>query len=156
VSAGLIPGSRASLMLDVVALAMLLVLPALTANLHLARRRRRYDLHKRGQLALGLALLVVVLLFEIDVRLHDWTALAEPSPYYGTWLFPFLYMHIALASLTTALWITTTMHALRRFPAPPRPGPASSAHRRLGYATAACTYATAVTGWIFYWAAFLA
>src|SRR5687768_2332853 len=153
---GLLSWSRAPIMMDVVALAMLAVLPVLTLSLWLVRRRRRYALHKRLQIGTAAVLAVALLLFEIDIRLNDWRPLAEPSPYYRTWLFPLLYVHLFFAISTTVLWIVTLITALREFPVPPRPGPASTRHRRLGRLAALGMYATSVTGWSFYWAAFIA
>ena len=74
-------GTRASLMLDVVFVAMFAVLPVLGWSI-LQVRRGRYLLHKRVQLTLGSILLVTVALFEIDMRLNDWTVRAAASPYY--------------------------------------------------------------------------
>ncbi len=66
-------GTRASLMLDVVFAAMFVVLPVLAWSIQQVRYHRRYVLHKRVQLLLGTVLLVAVTLFEIDMRLNDWT-----------------------------------------------------------------------------------
>ncbi len=76
-------GTRASLMLDVVFLAMFVVLVALAASIYLVRSRRLYEWHKRIQLLLGGVLLVTLALFEVDVRLHDWRERAAASPYFA-------------------------------------------------------------------------
>lgn len=154
--AGFLPFSRAPFMMDVVALAMLLVLPVLTFSLVQVRKHRHYKRHKLLQLVTGCALLIVVLLFEIDVRLHGWSEAAKPSPYYETWLFPLLYVHLVIAISTTILWIAAIVHALKRFADPPRPGRASHRHRLLGWLAAGGMYATTATGWTFFWAAFVA
>ena len=60
--------TRASIMLDVVFLAMFAVVPLLGWSIHLVRNRRNYALHKRVQLTLGILLLVAVTLFELDMR----------------------------------------------------------------------------------------
>jgi hypothetical protein len=73
-------GTRASLMLDVVFAAMFVVLPVLAWSIQQVRVHRRYLLHKRVQLTLGTILLVAVTLFEIDMRLNDWTLRANSSP----------------------------------------------------------------------------
>ena len=56
-------GTRASLMLDVVALAMLAVLPVLGFSIWLVRCRRLYAIHKRIQLTLASVLLLTVVAF---------------------------------------------------------------------------------------------
>ena len=52
-------GTRASLMLDVVFLAMFVVVPALAWSVYLVKVRRNYGLHKRVQLLLGSVLLAL-------------------------------------------------------------------------------------------------
>ena len=80
-------GSRGSLMLDVVVLAMLVVLPAMAVSISLVRFHRRYNLHKWLQTVLGILLLLTVLAFEIEVRTFDWALRARPSPFWidGSW-----------------------------------------------------------------------
>ena len=62
-------GSRASIMLDVVFLAMFLVLPVLGIGIGMARFRRQYTWHKRIQLMVAAILLLAVGAFEIDMQL---------------------------------------------------------------------------------------
>lgn len=154
---GLFPFSRGSLMMDVVAASMLVVVPTLAASLF-ALQKHDYVLHKRLQIALSSMLGVVVLLFEIEVRLNDWRPAARPSPYYDSILFPVLYFHLFMAISTTVLWILTLVTAVRGFrdPAGPRPGPESGRHRRLGPVAAFFMFGTAATGWTFFWLAFVA
>lgn len=148
--------SRASFMFDFVAVAMVLVVPALTYSIYLVRVRKDYLTHKRLQLGLGAVLLLAVILFEVDIRFHDWKHLTTSSPYHGTILFPFLYFHVLLASSTTLLWIWTIAGALRKIPNPPGPSSYSPFHRRLARLAAIGMYLTAVTGWTFYYMAFIA
>lgn len=152
---GFIPGSRASLTIDLLAASMLLVVPMLTTALVFARRRR-YLAHKRTQLALSTLLLVVIALFEIEVRRFGWIDLAAASPYYDSALRPVLAVHLTAAITTTLLWTVTLVLALRRFPSPPKPGPHSAQHRRLARCAALGMYLTSVTGWTFFWVAFVA
>lgn len=155
---GFLPVARPStFMLDVVVLAMIAVLPVLTWSIYLVKVRRNYQLHKRVQIGLGLTLLVAVVLFEVDMRyVGGWKVLAKESPYFGGWLDRELYVHLFFSVTTTLLWIVTMMQALRRFPNPPMPGEYSAKHRRLAKLSAAFMYATAITGWTFYYMAFMA
>ncbi len=155
----LIPGftSRASLMLDVVFLAMLLVVPALAYSIQLAKRGK-YTAHKALQVVLASVLLVAVTAFEIDMRFFtDWRVLAEPSPHYasGT-VHTTLYIHLAFAIPTLVLWIVVTIGALRKFDDPARPGSHSRFHRRWGMFAGYGMFLTAATGWVFYYLAFVA
>lgn len=158
---GFIPGSRGSLMLDVVFLAMMLVVPVLLFSVYLAKYRRQYELHKRIQITLGTVLGLAVTAFELDMRfVTNWRELAEPSPYYdGTWsslVGLSLIVHLSFAIPTLLLWIVVIVQALRHFPSPPVPGAHSAWHRRWGMVSTVGMVLTAVTGWIFYWLAFMA
>lgn len=152
-------GTRASFMLDFVFLAMFAVLPVLGYSVYLVKYQRRFDLHKKVQLALGAVLLIAVTLFEIDMRVNGWEHLAKESPYFGegwsgVWIS--LYVHLVFAITTALLWIWVIVAAMRRFPKPPAPGIHSRQHILLARLAALDMVFTAVTGWIFYWLAFVA
>ncbi len=103
-------GTRASLMLDVVALAMVVLVPALVTSIYLVKYRRQYVWHKRIQVALGAVLLVTVTIFEVDVRLHGWRHRAMDSPYFGelgelNWVLIALAIHLFFAVTAALLWI---------------------------------------------------
>jgi putative membrane protein len=159
---GFIPGSRGSLMLDVVFLAMFAVVPLLIASIYLVKVRHRYGLHKRLQLAMAIVLLVAVVLFELDIRINGWEARAEPSPYFDAlnkWSCPAgisLIVHLSFAVPTLVLWIYVVAAALRKFSKPPMPGTHSQRHAWTGWLAAGGMILTAVTGWLFYWLAFVA
>ena len=70
-------GTRASLMFDVVFVAMFAVVPLLGWSVWLVKCRRNYRLHKWLQIMLGAILLVTVSLFEVDVRINGWSQRAE-------------------------------------------------------------------------------
>ena len=154
-------GFRGSLMLDVVFLAMFAVLPVLAVSIYLVKQGR-YELHKKLQLTLGLVLLVAVVAFEVDIRLHDWTERAVASPYFSAaakWSCPAgiaLIVHLFFAIPTTLLWTVVTAQALRKFPRPPLPGTHSASHRFWGWLAVTEMCGTALTGWIFYYLAFVA
>lgn len=173
-------GTRASLMLDVVFVAMFAIVPTLAWSIWLVKYRRNYLLHKRIQVGLMLVLGVAVGLFEIDVRfVSGWRERAEPSPYFAStasagpvwdaifvnllgrpatpgWVFRSLLIHLVFAVSTSVLWVCVGVRALRRFPDPPEPGPHSPSHLRWGKIAAWDMVLTACTGWIFYWLAFVA
>ena len=160
---GFVPGSRGSLMLDVVFLAMFLVVPVLLVSVYLVRYRRRYELHKRLQLVLAAVLLVAVALFELDMQLFtQWEDLAVGSPYFdpankwGSTVGISLIVHLSFAVPTFALWIAVVVQALRKFERPARPGAHSRWHARFGMLAAIGMALTGITGWVFYWLAFVA
>jgi hypothetical protein len=153
-------GTRASLMLDLVFLAMFAVLPAMSWSIWLVRVQRKFALHKRLQLTLAAVLLVAVAAFELDMRVNGWRERARPSAYYGSegeWglVDLSLAVHLVFAVSTALLWVGVVAGALRNFPDPPEPGPHSRWHRRLGWLAAFDMALTALTGWIFYLVAFV-
>lgn len=153
---GFLPFSRATLMLDLVSVAMLFVLPLMTWNIWLVRVRKNYRLHKKVFVVLGIVLASLVLIFEIDMRVTGWRDRAEPSPYYSTWLFPVLYVHLFFAINTLFLWVVTILKAVRGFSDPPKPGSYSPKHKLVARYAAGFMYITACTGWTFYYLAFVA
>ena len=172
--------TRASIMLDIVFLAMFAVLPILGASIYLVKYRRRYALHKRIQLILGFVLLAAVALFEIDMRfISGWQERAAESPYYKPieaphailstlylkvlnrpqvegWVFTSLGIHLFFAVTTTLLWTVVIVQALRKIPNPPAPSAHSAAHMFWARIAAVDMALTAFTGWIFYYLAFVA
>ena len=155
-------GSRGSLMLDVVAVAMLAIVPLLALSVYRVKFGRQYALHKKLQLAMAAVLLVAVLLFELDIRMNGWVERAVGSPYFdlqNKWSCPAgigLIVHLCFAVPTLLLWILVVVQALRKFSRPPQPGPHSRWHARFGMTAAIGMQMTAVTGWVFYWLAFVA
>ena len=155
---GFLP-TRGSLMLDVVFLAMFAVLPILAGSIYLVKRRRAFVAHKRIQIVLAVVLLVTVTAFEIDLNFvtKDWRPLAEPSRFYDSgWVDYSLWVHLMFAVPTPLIWVFVIVQALRRFPNPPAPIGYSRRHARWGWLATAGMFLTAVTGWLFYWMAFVA
>lgn len=150
-------GTRATLMLDLLVLAMLVVVLVLGWSIYQVRYRRRYDLHKWVQIVLAAVLLVAVIVFEIDIRIYGWQDRAagqvggQPVP--EIWYS--LYAHLACSMTTIILWPVVIVLAVRRFPVPPQPGVHSRLHTRLARLAALDMLLTAVTGWVFYWLAFV-
>lgn len=151
-------GTGATFMLDVVVVAMAAVVPAMWWSVRQAAAKK-YSLHHRVQLALAIVLLIAVLAFEIDIRLHGWAERAEavgglmlsqPNLVRGA-----LYIHLFFAVTTLVLWVAVIARALRGFPRPPAPSEHSRSHAFWGKLAVLDMTATAVTGWIFYALAFV-
>lgn len=150
-------GTRSeSFMLDFVVTAMVAVVPLLLLSVLLVKFRQRYAWHKTLQIVLASALLVAVTAFEVEMWLIEWEAFAEPSPY---WEFPargVLWVHLCFAVPTLVLWIWVIVQALRKFPSPPAPNTHSSAHKKTAWVATIGMVMTALTGWLFYYMAFMA
>jgi putative membrane protein len=155
-------GTRGSLMLDVVFLAMFVVLPVLAVSIALVKRGN-FALHKTLQLVLGIVLLIAVVAFELDMRfMSGWVERAGPSPYFNAeakWSCPAgvsLIVHLCFAVPTTFLWIYVIVMALRKFDSPPHPNAYSPTHKFWAWVATFEMFMTAITGWIFYYLAFIA
>lgn len=155
-------GTRASIMLDIVFLAMFLVIPAMWYSIQLAKQGK-YELHKKVQLALATTLLIAVGAFEIDMQfLTEWEERAAASPYFdlankwGCTVGLSLLVHLSFAIPTLLLWIVVIVQGLRKFPSPAKPSSHSHRHKKLGKLAGIGMFMTSVTGWIFYYLAFVA
>ena len=156
-------GARGSLMLDIVVSAMLVVLVVMAVSIWQVKYRQRYELHKRIQLTLAFVLLVVIVGFEIDVQyVSQWEHRATASPYFdqdNSWSCPAgmgLVIHLMFAVPTLVLWVAVIYQAWQHFPNPAAPNEHSFTHRRRARLAAFGMTMTAVTGWVFYWLAFVA
>ena len=150
-------GTSGSLGMDVVVVGLLAVLPLLAWSIHVVRTRRDYATHKLLQLTIAVALLVCIVIFEIDIRLvSDWKVRARPSPWWPGGVLTMLGVHLIFAVSTLVLWVWTVWDALVKFPSPPVPGGHGGRHRVMGRLAAIDLVLTTITGLLFYWLAFIA
>ncbi len=156
-------GYDASLMLDVVVTALVLVVPVLVFSI-VQVKRRRFALHKRLQLGLAAVLLLAVGAFEIDLQwIHGgWENVVNKVPENPrltgdafSQAQMVLYVHLLFAVSTPLLWATTIGLALKRMPSPPAPCAHSALHRKLGWASTLDLVLTSITGLAFYYVAFI-
>ncbi len=152
---GFLPFGRGSLMMDLVVVAMAAVIPALVVGIR-AAQRGRYALHHTINGTTGVVLVLAVVGFEIDVRVNGWREAAAPSPYYDSLVFPALALHLVFAVSSLVLLVWTLIGAWRAFPRPPAPNAYSPRHRLLGKLTFVDLCLTTLTGWTFYYLAFVA
>lgn len=154
-------GYHATLMLDIVVCALILIVPTLLYSLFTVKVRKNYVRHRNLQIALGVILLVAVGLFEIDIRLQGGidailvkrtVALTAAQK---TFFDILLAVHLVFAISTPFLWATTLTLALKRFSSPPAPGEHSRLHKRLGWLAAVDITLTAVTGLLVYYFGFV-
>lgn len=155
-------GFKTSFMLDAVVCALVAVVPALLYSIYLVKFRQQYALHKKMQLILGVALLLTVSAFEVDLRMQGgWeNVVAKREVPLSTEEYSFvrkiLWIHLVFAISTPFLWAFTIGYALKRFPKPPLPGDHSPLHKKLAWASTIDITMTSVTGLIFYYFAFVA
>ncbi len=158
-------GFQASLMLDVVVCALVLVVPWLVFSIYTVKVKRNYRLHKNLQLALAVVLFLAVAAFEVDMQfIHGgWENIVNKTPdsprRSGEELASIrtmLYVHLVFAVTTPLLWALTIGLALKRFPSPAAPSVHSGLHKKLGWLSTMDLLLTSVTGLMFYYMAFVA
>ncbi len=145
-------------MLDFVALAMLGVTLVLIYSVYQIRIRKRPRLHRNIQISTAIVLTITLIAFEVDVRfISAWRDLAVASPYYasgqvGWWLM----IHLVFAIPTPFVWGYVIVMGMRKFKSGFNQGTYNRTHRILGRIAAGSMFLTAITGWIFYYVAFVA
>jgi uncharacterized membrane protein YozB (DUF420 family) len=142
--------------IDLVNASFLIITPVLIWS-WLRARNGAYTLHRNVQVALFLVLLVVVILFELDLRaLGGIFKAVEQSRYAGTaWLNGMIYFHTLCAISTSLLWILLVAISLLKFPRPPKPNSFSKWHIIFGRIGMIDMLLSAVTGVILYFAGFV-
>ncbi|MBW3540361.1 MAG: DUF420 domain-containing protein [Planctomycetes bacterium] len=157
-------GNNASLMLDVVVCALVLVVPVLIYSIYVVKVRRNYTRHRNIQLGLGALLLATVAAFEIDMQLvhGGWQNIVnrpgEPPRLDADEMAAargLLSVHLVFAVSTPVLWALTLLLAWRRFSSPPVPGLHSRWHKRLGWLSTIDIGITSITGLAFYYRTFM-
>ncbi len=153
----LLPFSRAPFIIDLLECSMFFVLALMSYSIYLVKIKKKYQLHKRIQILISCLLLVVIVFFEIDIRLHGWRQYAEISPYYPGMVFLSLFIHIIFATLTLVFWSLTIYHGIKFFDFKnPRPNEYSMRHKKIGKISAVLLFITTITGTIFFYLAFVA
>ena len=145
-------------MLDFVAMAMLGVVVVLTISIFQIRVKKRAVLHRNIQITTAIVLTIALVAFEVDVRfITAWRELAEVSPYFASGVVDrWLKIHLAFAIPTPLVWCYVIVMGLRKFKTGFHQGKYNRTHRILGRVAAGFMFMTAITGWIFYYVAFVA
>jgi hypothetical protein len=157
---GFLP-TRATFMMDFVVVAMVGVSLLLAFSIYLVRVKRQIRQHRNIQIATAILLAVTVIAFEFDIQFSNphWTEQAKASPLFASgWVGRLLYLHLIFAIPTPFVWAYVIVSALRQFDSEnsrfgnPR---FARRHRFQGWMAALFLWGTAITGWVFYWAAFV-
>ena len=146
---------RGSIMLDVVFIAMFAIIPVLLVSVALVKRKQ-FRWHRNVQIVTAIVLLLAVIAFEVDMRfVTNWQELAEKSSLYAA-CYPLLYLHLLFAIPTPFLWAVIIIGALRNFDQNFQAPHYRERHRVLGWCGIGLMLGTAITGIVFYVAAFIA
>lgn len=114
----------------------------------------RYVWHRRLIWSLSIPMAVILAIAEWGVRYRGWQDQASFSPFYDSWVFPVLTIHIIIAVLTLLLWVVILSQAEQAFGKTPKPGPHSASHKKSVKLFLIGFYATIATGCLFYYLAF--
>jgi uncharacterized membrane protein YozB (DUF420 family) len=126
-------GTRADLFMDL-AIVLLTALPfAMLGALRFARSGRVYA-HRAMQTGLLVAVLVVLALFETDIRLAGGTRSYIAQSRMGAAILPLLRVHVAIALLTFVSWLALIVASWPRMRVT-LPGAFSARHRAWGKVT---------------------
>lgn len=145
-------------MLDFVVVAMLGVTIVLAYSIYLIRVKKQPRAHRNIQIATAIVLVIALVAFEIDMRFFtNWRELASSSPFYESGIADAcLWLHLLFAIPTPFVWAAVIVIGLRKFKTDFNQGSFNRIHRISGRIAAAMMVMTAITGWIFYYVAFVA
>ena len=147
-------GSRADFWLDAASLAFTLLLPVFLYSVA-AVRKGNAGLHRRLQLALSVALLVIVVVLEWHFRMVGWRQSAEASRFFPWGVDVALGIHIAFALATVVGWIAALTVGVRGWSSGQLRVSHRDRHRWWGRFALWSTFGAAFTAWIFYLVAFV-
>lgn len=152
----LMQSSRAHWAIDALALAMLVVIPLSMVSFSIVKFFRQTRLHLWLQVAISVVMGVFLLAFELSIRIVGWREQAEVSPYYESYLLALLFLHLLCAVPAVGLWYYTLYKALKEFSFSAKPGKYSMMHRRMGWVSYLFLLMANLTGYGFYYLAFIA
>ena len=143
-------GTRAPLFMDIVSVIVAL-LPFLVFGAILMAKRGNYSGHESVQKLLFVISVIVVIFFEIGVRMEGgYKSLMEGSSVSHDYLLYVLIFHIIISVITLLLWSYTLYAAMRYKRSKALPGLYSMEHRKEGMRTFIGIILTTLTGaWVY-------
>jgi uncharacterized membrane protein YozB (DUF420 family) len=153
-------GFGASFMLDFVLVSLILVVPVVLLGIFFAKNKS-YKKHSRVMFLLSFVLLVVVTLFEVDIRLHDGIdgiakAAGKESNVQTPFFVILLYVHLFFALSCCVLWSGTVWGAWKNFYwKEPAPNSYGAIHRKRVWISLFFLLAVVITGIMVYYFAFM-
>ena len=127
-------------------------------SVYTVRVKKKAGLHRTVQIGTALVLLLAILAFEIDMRfVTDWRELAKASPFYESGAVDCtMWIHLMFAVPTPFVWAGVIIWSWRKFKTGYQQGSFNRTHRILGWLATILMMMTALTGWVFYYMAFVA
>lgn len=129
-------------------------LPFLLGFAILMAIKKRYDLHYKLQVLTFLVTIIVVVIFEIGVRVSGgFNAFMQESNADYLWMTIFLIVHILVALVSTVLWSVVIYNAYKQYKMHSKPF--SRLHKKFGKAVYAGMTFTSVSGIMIYYFLFI-
>lgn len=140
-------GARADALMDIVILSLAIIIPIILYSYRKVKNGE-YATHKRIQLWLGIALLIVVIIFEMDMRQHGGIfEMVKGSRFEGTlFLNASIYFHTFLSITTSIIWLILILVSMRKFDKDPVPNSFSKRHKFWGKIGMIDMILTGITG----------
>jgi len=146
-------GTKAPLFMDVITL-YFAFLPFLMGFAIMMAVKKRYDLHFKMQMAIYIATISVVVIFEIGVRLFGgFNAFMHESNANYTFMLTFLIIHIIIALLSVVLYTILMHSAVKKYKLHSKPF--ISSHKKFGIITYLGMSITSITGVLIYYFLFI-
>jgi len=148
-------GTNALLYMDIVTIYFAL-LPFMLAGSIYAAIRKQFDLHYRSQIVIFFITVVMVLLFEIGVRIDGgFLEFAKQSTFPMSFLSIFLAVHILIAVLSVILWVFVLYTGYREFNAGVDRVDFARTHKRKTHLLFGGLMITSITGVMIYFFLFV-
>ncbi len=153
-------GFGASFMLDFVMVSLILVVPIVLLGIFLAKNKI-YKTHSRLMFSFSFLLLLVILIFELDIRLHGGIQGIAEAAGRGThvqtlFFLILLYVHFFFSISCCVFWGGTLLGACKNFYWPsPLPTSYSVIHRKRAWVSLFFLFGVVVTGMMVYYFAFV-
>ena len=151
--------SRAPIVINLFIVLLIVIVLLLNVSIYLVKQKQ-YSTHKSLQILITVLLLIGVVFFELEMRTRGWVYAAKLSPFYNTFVWPALLIHILIAIITLFFWFFAIFHALKNFPNPLLLNSVNQSiilkHKLNAKYAIISLYATVISGLIFYYLAFIA
>lgn len=126
-------GTRADILVDIVITSLVVIIPVILWSWKKVREKG-YLHHRNIQLVLTGVLVLVLIVFETDLRYAGGIfAITQGSRYAGTpLLLASIYIHMTFSISTAVIWLGLIFSSMLKFPRPPAPNQFSRFHRFWG------------------------
>ena len=140
-------GSRADALMDLVILSLVIIIPIVIYSWNTVRKKK-FKKHKNTQIILFVVLLIVVMLFELDMKAHGGIfEMVKGSRFENTtFMSVSIYFHTFLSITTSLIWFILIVFSVFKFDKTPKPNSFSKTHKLWGKIGMIDMILTGITG----------